>query len=423
MSADGSNGTEGARARRQAETDGTYQLATMLVDPPPTVKRGYPATRSLQRIESRKFWNRLLCGHLPKTHKIRLAELAGIDAEELDPIKPSDLKDIQETRQFTGKQEAVKRLVNPFDRLSFDNLIFSEIEEFDRYIFPIGVSFRNCIFQKKVRFISCVFYNTSFNSTEFCEDADFRNSAFDGLTGFGDSVFKGNSDFSESEFNGAVHFGSAVFGKESKFVLCKFTGPLSFQGATFSSRFPEFSAATFSQITTFTAKNDHWPKDTEATAEQSRESLAIIRYLIGRQGLPEQEHYFYRREMAFAARIGSWWQRLPYRAFGLFSDFGHSLGRPACWLMVVWMAGAAATFGWLAWPDPTLTDMDKLLTSAGFSFSNLFAFLGFTRLYFDAEFIANLPRALKFLAASQTVAGVILLFLLGLGLRNRFRLK
>ena len=38
----------------------------------------------------------------------------------------------------------------------------------------------------------------------------------------------------------------------------------------------------------------------------------MIRHAIAKQGLPEEEHYFFRREMRFRAKIGTVFERLPY---------------------------------------------------------------------------------------------------------------
>jgi hypothetical protein len=55
--------------------------------------------------------------------------------------------------------------------------------------------------------------------------------------------------------------------------------------------------------------------------------------------------------------------------------------------------------------------------SLGMSVANTLNILGFRKDFFDA------PALLKILAAVQTVLGAILLFLFGLGIRNKFRMK
>jgi Transposase DDE domain len=61
--------------------------------------------------------------------------------------------------------------------------------------------------------------------------------------------------------------------------------------------------------------------------------------------------------------------------------------------------------------------------SFGLSFANTFNVFGFRKDFFDSHYIENLPAALKILAAIQTILGTILLFLVGLGIRNKFRMK
>ena len=53
--------------------------------------------------------------------------------------------------------------------------------------------------------------------------------------------------------------------------------------------------------------------------------------------------------------------------------------------------------------------------------SNIFNFLGLTKTYFDVK--TEIPAGWQqLLAGIQSVAGVVFLFFLGLGLRTRFRL-
>ena len=61
--------------------------------------------------------------------------------------------------------------------------------------------------------------------------------------------------------------------------------------------------------------------------------------------------------------------------------------------------------------------------SLGLSLANTFNVFGFRKDFFDAATIEHLPALLKILSAIQTILGAILLFLAGLGIRNRFRMK
>lgn len=126
--------------------------------------------------------------------------------------------------------------------------------------------------------------------------------------------------------------------------------------------------------------------------------------------------------MGFAGQIGGWWERLPYRLFGVFSDYGYSIERPAISLFWVWFLPALIFAAFRVTGMP-LTDLAELLWSGALSFANLFPVFGFHRVWFDADKLAALHPWLKALAGAQTVVSLPLLFFLGLGLRTRFRMR
>ena len=62
--------------------------------------------------------------------------------------------------------------------------------------------------------------------------------------------------------------------------------------------------------------------------------------------------------------------------------------------------------------------------AVGWSFGNVFSFLSFGKTYYAGDcYVKTLPAFLKVIAAFEMIGGFILLFLLSLGLRNRFRLR
>ena len=65
----------------------------------------------------------------------------------------------------------------------------------------------------------------------------------------------------------------------------------------------------------------------------------------------------------------------------------------------------------------------NVLEALGYSFSNMFKFLGLQRTYFDFVDIREWAAWVQTASAAQTVLAFILLFFLGLGLRTRFRLR
>ena len=70
--------------------------------------------------------------------------------------------------------------------------------------------------------------------------------------------------------------------------------------------------------------------------------------------------------------------------------------------------------------------MERHLTRAGavaLSFANIFSFLPIKREIMTPEMIAGLSNLAQIVGVAQSLLGGILLFLLGLALRNRFRMR
>lgn len=99
--------------------------------------------------------------------------------------------------------------------------------------------------------------------------------------------------------------------------------------------------------------------------------------------------------------------------YGWLSDYGRSYVRPLYGLLMT-VAVGVLPFWW---------HLSGFWRAVGHSFANTFGVLGFRRELISSEVMAGLPSLLKVLAASQTIAGIVLLFLFGLAIRNRFRMK
>jgi hypothetical protein len=61
--------------------------------------------------------------------------------------------------------------------------------------------------------------------------------------------------------------------------------------------------------------------------------------------------------------------------------------------------------------------------AAGLSFANIFSFLRIKREIMTAEMVDGLSSAAQIVGVAQSLLGVLLLFLLGLALRSRFRMR
>jgi hypothetical protein len=105
---------------------------------------------------------------------------------------------------------------------------------------------------------------------------------------------------------------------------------------------------------------------------------------------------------------------LPIALYGFLSEYGRSYARPLYALFAVAAIGAAAFWYFGAHPYGE---------ALGLSVANTLNVFGFRKDFFDSDFIRWQPTVLKILAAAQTIVGGALLFLFGLGIRNKFRMK
>ena len=99
---------------------------------------------------------------------------------------------------------------------------------------------------------------------------------------------------------------------------------------------------------------------------------------------------------------------------GSLSDYGRSYVQPLLALLAL-VAGGAAVFRHF--------DAQRVGDAFGLSAANTLNVFGFRKDFFDPATIERLPAPLQILSAVQTILGTILLFLFGLGARNKFRMK
>ena len=276
-----------------------------------------------------------------------------------------------------------------------------------------------------------------FRNCQFIGDSNFECVRFSGSAIFDESFFAGEARFNSSTFEGASQFRSAWFRKKALFRDADFRRPTSFRGAAFEFEYPVFEEANLNAKTQFTAVESvqvsgqdaettivrAWPED-PPDIQNARDCVATIRHVLGQQGLPEEEHFFFRKEMEFTSRIVGPVRRLPYKAFQLISDFGYSIQRPfVALVLTVGVGWFVLLIGSCAFASTITCGPESAGSVFALSFTNTFSLFGFHRLYFGAAFLTELASWMKIIGACQTVLGFVFLFFLGLGLRTRFRLR
>lgn len=290
-------------------------------------------------------------------------------------------------------------------RVSFAGSTFAKAFDFKNVTVHRSCSFDRCRFERGV----------DFTATKFANRVSFRNVIFSAFANFRDVCFGWENSEAKSY---------AVFD------LSEFKKPLSFYGATFYDHNPSLAGVMLHERASFSTDPKGWPalRNQPSIAKSNKNSLAVIRHAVAKQGLPEDEHFFFRREMFYAGQIGNFWQRLPYRFYSGISDYGNSIWWPIIWLLVVWTISTlafTAIFNWTnTFPptDPSFTPY-TWYEPAALSFANIFKFLGFQGTYLGRDFMLGLGPVTKMLCGFETIAGIVCLFFFGLGLRQRFRLR
>jgi hypothetical protein len=198
-------------------------------------------------------------------------------------------------------------------------------------------------------------------------------------------------------------------------------GATSFAHAIFENRVPDFRGANMHEATEW--HDVTWPKPPtgQDDAQEQVYRYERLKQEMERQKKHEDEQKFFRRELRARRALHPAWSgsRLLNSIYEITSNYGDSFSRPFYWLAGVFVAGVlifatAPVCGGQSIPFRLATRL---------SFANIFVFLNDKR-----ELTALLPpeclsSRVAAVSAIQSLSGVVLLFLLGLVLRNRFRMK
>ena len=253
--------------------------------------------------------------------------------------------------------------------------------------------------------------------------ADFRGAQFTEEAYFSSSCFEAHS-----------YFQQAIFSEALDFTDVSFAQPTNFRQARFEKYYPILEGTNLHGKTTLTAQPKYWPKATDhsqyegtytQTLEKAAAGCAHLRHNMTAQGLPDDAHFFFRREMGCKLAMAGGVKKLPLWLYGKLSDYGYSYGRPLgglIWLWLLWTLVYTPYFLSQEQVETLATKTTALAKAAGLSFANIFAFFGFHSRFVEIEWSKASNWLIAF-TGLETILGFILLFFLGLGLRNQFRLK
>ena len=418
---------------KPAEKNPWYVLATVYGECENLFDKRYVA-------KNRRIWNGWICTGASKEVREALAKSVGVAVEDLADLTESETVAIRNAFDQRLGPDVQVPTIDTFIDLS--ELYFENAIRLEQYIFPCMVEFSCSVFSGYATFVFSAFCRSGiFDDVEFRDQAVFHGVTFKDRAAFSSATFHSFANFGSAQFSG-VEFDAAIFQQQVTFTSASFEsyavfrrtkfrlgadfsnkmfdGQTTFSDAKFFGHVPKFYQRTFHQDTEFSLDQANWPTITRDNAAESKRAYTRLRQVMNELHKPDDEHFFFRQEMRCKALLENIWNRWPFVLFRWMSDYGYSVTRPIAWLAAVVVLGGAVIGSYLR--TTGIPGNGSIWQGLGVSFSNTFPFLGFTR-KMHTDFFKIAPAWLDALSAAQSILGVILLFFLGLGLRNRFRIK
>ncbi len=343
-------------------------------------------------------------------------------------------------------QKAIFGKGSDWGRVSFSKSKFRGGSDFTKTVFYSSVNFDNTNFGWKA----------DFSEAKFHGNADFNTAEFKDTITFFKSRFKKIADFNNTNFRDTISFQEASFGQPPKFFNTKVHEDMNFTGIDWNGAKWFYSRAR-NRLTQIMSKQEKPAKRNEyirsklrtyrkndksnTIEEEANDAINAIRawerlaLIMSKQEKPEERHVFFRLKMhAQRQRDGRSLLTIVNGVFEVLSDYGWSISRSLFWWSLHIFFGAVI-LATVACSQINGGDWVALLKmfwqSLLVSFSNSVAFLGLgSEGGFLYPLVCELMESsdqMKFLLPAvgtvQAVLGPILLFLVLLTLRNRFRLK
>ncbi len=436
-----------------------------------------PATEDIAK-PYRIAWNRWMAAGLPEEQRGTLVE-RGFDSLQLIPLSEEERTEFLEvfakrtTLPPPDPKEAIDFHSVRFERsISFSGLIFPTnalfegaafagsafflktefvgFAKFDKATFSDSAIFNNAIFTHGASFSDATFSSASFDHATFVGLASFTKATFTkgaifneaifsfalfwGVTfppvtrfskatfsrgaHFSEATFGNEAHFDQATFAGAVFFSKAVFTGLADFTSCEFKSHTEFDRAKFESSVPTFFDSRLREATLWAGST--WPPPPKDQGAAAFQVLAYERLKAEMERLNRnlEAQFFFAKELrAQRARETRYSPRRALNfAYQILSGYGQSVRLPVFWLVMVFVFGASL-FALMPVYKGIPLAYDE---AAGLSITNLISFLPYK---VDNEISAHLSPYAKIVGDLQSLLGVILLFLLGLALRNRFRMK
>jgi uncharacterized protein YjbI with pentapeptide repeats len=300
-------------------------------------------------------------------------------------------------------------------------------------------------FSGKAYFRSARLVNSNFTAARFRGDGYFEHATFDdkanfirvifsGFALFDDAVFNGYADFAQATFAWtsfrSVTFSSGVMFRDTTFpdfiyfINAKFGSEANFARARFEASVPDFRGATMHEATEW--HDVVWPEPPSKKHQAQDQVYAFerLKQEMERLNKHEDEQSFFRKELRARRGLvpvlsGTWLLNVAYQ---VSSNYGVSVARPISLLVAVYAIGVYVFSG--APLTPAAVYPEAIPHAAAISFANILPMVPITHdIASAAHSGVGMTRMGKVVGIVQTLLSLPLLFLFGLAIRNRFRMK
>ena len=362
---------------------------------------------------------------------------------------------------------------------TFKNAVFGSATFKDAAF--IGATFKDAAFigatfKDAADFSGATFKDAVFSGATFKDAVDFIGATFSGDASFADATFKDTADFDNATFSGDAYFAGATFKDTAYFFEATFfgntffnsidvRGSVNFEDAEFHI-IPDFHAAKNPERIALDTVEFALPKPSGliskcvywATGLRGSDPSTMIRIRQIR-GIANKNHAIdAERDLTILERnaeVGVAWSGLkefrPFRQWvysaltTLFStpllvlyrwtsDYGRSIKRPLSWLVTtpfIWFVVHFKLYLLCGIPGRYLLSDEEFSAIKSITLFGAFPISATQRPAYTAAVeklsggstSADLPFALQISLTLQSVTSLIFLFLIGLALRNFFRMK
>lgn len=348
--------------------------------------------------------------------------------------------------------------------VNFNGANFQKKAYFHATTFGGNISFNGAVFNKEVIFANSTFAvtamaefkgsifrkTTSFERVEFLSDANFISAVFDRYVCFDGAIFQKLANFS-SKINvergrvkddkklcfNSISFSGAHFKERAIFNNRHFRGttifgifdgkPARFEYAPLFYNCEFFPGTTFVDTEFVINKDDH----------EAAQAFNTLKLAMSQQQSTRNEHLFIQKELESERLSSTDARKYLYWLYKFVSDYGFSVRRPIYSLMAIMMffvvlygsVGSYSRCGSLFITDKCNINGKLVAKTIEFSILEALPALGFDK--YNDTLREELFKSSSYLSYSivsilivlQKSLGVASLFLMGLALRNLFKMK